>query len=125
MITTVRGRNELRAATRAGSRISGAVLWCTWCPDPEASSTSVAYAIGRVYGSAVRRNRLRRRIRAVLADIDRRNPLPPGTMLIGVHRQVSTEVTFAQVQTDVNRIVSRAGAEHATVVQHAVAPCNV
>lgn len=105
MISAIGSRDQLRAATRSGSRIAGSVLWCTWCPDPEASSTSVAYAIPRAYGSAVRRNRLRRRLRALLADVDRHATLPTGTLLIGPHRRVTTELTFDQVRTDVEHLV--------------------
>jgi ribonuclease P protein component len=111
VISTIPSRGVLRDATRSGTRIPGSVLWCTWCPDPEASSTSVAYAIGRAYGSAVRRNRLRRRLRALLAEADRRTPLPPGVMLIGPHRRVVNELTFDQVAADIGKILDRIRSE--------------
>ncbi|MFZ9015430.1 MAG: ribonuclease P protein component [Ilumatobacteraceae bacterium] len=107
MISAIRGRGELQAATRAGHRIPGSVLWCTWLPDSEASSTSVAYAIPRGYGSAVRRNRLRRRLRALLAETDRHESLPPGVLLIGPHRHVSAELTFGEVRNDLERLIDR------------------
>jgi len=47
---------------------------------PESSSVDVAYAISRKVGNAVLRNRIRRRLRALLDDL---NPQPkPGTYLI-------------------------------------------
>jgi ribonuclease P protein component len=107
VISAIRGRSELQSATRRGSRIAGSVLWCTWSPDPEASSTSVAYAIPRAYGPAVRRNRLRRRLRSVLAESDREQSLPPGVLLVGPHRRVVDEITYEQVRSDVVRFVGR------------------
>jgi ribonuclease P protein component len=64
-----------RHRTRSGP------LWVAWVApvDPECPPR-VAYAIGRRVGGAVVRNRLRRRLRAVVADV----VLPPGDYLIGV-----------------------------------------
>ena len=66
----------------------------------------MAYAIGRAYGPAVRRNRLRRRLREILREIDRREPLPPGILMIGV-RPESTELTFDQLRREVRDLVSQ------------------
>ena len=46
----------------------------------------VAYAIPRRVGTAVERNRIRRRLRAVLAD----QPLAPGAHLVSADRPVLT-----------------------------------
>ena len=43
----------------------------------------MAYAIGRNAGGSVQRNRIRRRLRAVLAELERGGRLPPGAYLIG------------------------------------------
>jgi ribonuclease P protein component len=51
-------------------------------PDPAAVPPRVGYAIGRPIGTAVTRNRLRRRLRAVVHD-EARLGLPPGWYLIG------------------------------------------
>jgi ribonuclease P protein component len=53
----------------------------------------VAFAIGRALGPAVARNRLRRRLRAILATI---GP-PPGIYLIGA-RPGAHELTFAELR---------------------------
>jgi ribonuclease P protein component len=45
----------------------------------------VAYGVGRKMGSAVVRNRVRRRLRAVMRQLDgERGGLPPGAYLVGV-----------------------------------------
>jgi len=67
----------------------------------------VAFAINRAYGPAVRRNRLRRRLRAVLAELDRTTPLPTGTMLIGARHTGPSELTFDQVRTELTQLVDR------------------
>ena len=52
----------------------------------------VAYAIPRRVGTAVERNRIRRRLRAVLAD----QPLAPGAHLVSADRPVLA-LTHAQL----------------------------
>ena len=48
------------------------------------SAAEIAYAIRRSAGTAVARNRCRRRLRAILAQVDRDGGLAPGVYLIGV-----------------------------------------
>jgi ribonuclease P protein component len=48
--------------------------------DPAAPSARVAYAISRAVGGAVDRNRLRRRLRAIVRDTE----LAPGAYLVAV-----------------------------------------
>jgi ribonuclease P protein component len=55
-----------------------------WLPDPQAAPPQVAYAIGRVVGPAVTRNRLRRRLRALMVAEAGRG-LPPGAYLVSAN----------------------------------------
>ena len=59
----------------------------TWLPGA-AGPPRVAYAIGRPVGGAVVRNRLRRQLRALLAE--RAASLPPGAYLIGASPATAT-----------------------------------
>jgi len=56
-------------------------LWVVFVADPSVQPPQVAFAFGRALGSAVQRNRARRRLRAVLAA--RGHGLAPGLYLVG------------------------------------------
>jgi ribonuclease P protein component len=70
--------------------------------DPALEGPQVAFAIGRHSGSAVERNRARRRIREVL----RTTELPPGLYLVGLTRP-ARDISFAQVRSSVAGLLSR------------------
>jgi ribonuclease P protein component len=65
----------------------------------------VAFTFGRAFGPAVSRNRVRRRLRAILRELDRRDPLPPGSLLFGGRPSLS-EQTFDQLTATVSSIVA-------------------
>ncbi len=76
----LRGRRNLETARRARRSSSGAI-WVRWAPSigDENTPPEVGYAIGRQSGTAVARNRLRRRMRAADRGIctqSRARPLP-------------------------------------------------
>ncbi|HLH45858.1 MAG TPA: ribonuclease P protein component [Acidimicrobiales bacterium] len=58
-------RRELFLALRSAPRARSGPLTVAWIPGDPAEPPRVAYAIGRRVGPAVRRNRLRRRLRAL------------------------------------------------------------
>lgn len=107
LIARIRGRHDFARLARDGTRIRCSALWCTWCPEPDSTSTRVAFAISRAYGPAVRRNRLRRRLRAVLTELDRIEPLPPGMLLVGPRPRQDFELTFDQVRTELSELLRR------------------
>ena len=75
----VRDRATFAALRRDGRRRRAAAVTITSLPSTDpASRPAVAFAIGRPVGGAVDRNRLRRRIRAILGELE----LPPGTYLV-------------------------------------------
>jgi ribonuclease P protein component len=75
-------RRQTFEALRRGRRRRAGPLTVSWVPGNPAEPPRVAYTIGRRVGSAVVRNRLRRRLRALVRDFGPR--LRPGAYLIGV-----------------------------------------
>jgi ribonuclease P protein component len=100
LIDRIRHRDAFARLRREGIRVRVDSLWCSYVPDPGVVPPRVAFAIGRATGSAVQRNRLRRRLRAILGTCD----VPAGLLLIGVQHHAS-EHSFAQLQRSVQRLL--------------------
>ncbi len=66
----------------------------------------MAFAIARALAPAVTRNRLRRRLRAILRELDQVDPLPPCLLLIGATPR-TFELTFEQMQTELTAMVDQ------------------
>jgi ribonuclease P protein component len=66
----------------------------------------VAYAIGRKVGGAVERNRLRRRLRAIVWQLA--PSLRPGAYLIGVAPEVAN-FSVGELRTTVTRALEKVG----------------
>ncbi len=73
-------------------------------PDSTLKNPRIAYAIGRSYGNAVQRNRIRRQSQAILREAD--GQLPKGRYLIGVRRSTAPPA-FSQLREDMNGLISR------------------
>jgi ribonuclease P protein component len=102
----IRGRQRFERLRRGGTRIHDTSLWCTFLSDPLISPARTAFAIGRAVGPAVRRNRLRRRLRVLLQRRARTRPLPPGLLLIGARRS-AVELTFDELGAELDRLLDR------------------
>lgn len=72
------------ALRRDGTRVRRGPLSVVFLDDGPDGPPRVAYAITKRVGSAVVRNRLRRRLRAIVADLVRSHPgaVPPGALLL-------------------------------------------
>lgn len=82
----VRTRQEF-ALLRKGRSIRRGPVTVRFRPSNDGSTLDpprVAYAIGRSFGPAVTRNRMRRRLRHLVADLARENRIPQGLSLIMV-----------------------------------------
>ena len=115
MIWRIRERSVFARLSQDGLRTRAGVLWCTFLPDPSASPPRVAFAIGRAVGPAVFRNRLRRRLRALLSADPNPATLPPGWYLIGA-RPAAAARSFPQLSSDVEALV-RSVAQHRRLPQ--------
>lgn len=71
-------------------------MWCAALPDPAVQPPRLAFAIGKSVGSAVVRNRLRRRLRAI--STTHAHVLDPGSYLIGVRPGIE-QCTFEELTT--------------------------
>jgi ribonuclease P protein component len=81
----IRRRGTFELLRAEGIKVRRGPLAMTYVDDGEPTAR-VAYAVPRRVGTAVERNRIRRRLRAVLAD----QPLQPGAHLVSADRSVLT-----------------------------------
>jgi ribonuclease P protein component len=75
----------------------------TFVPGSDADPPRVAYAVGRGVGGAVVRNRLRRRLRAVVTELG----LRPGAYLVGAAPE-AVDVPFGVLRAMVSGAVEAA-----------------
>ena len=76
----VRDRRMFGALGRHGTRRRSGPVTVTVLCDPAAPGARVAYGVSRAVGGAVDRNRVRRRLRAIVRDTE----LAPGAYLVSV-----------------------------------------
>jgi ribonuclease P protein component len=92
-------------ATPTGRGQSGPIRISYVADSPESSGVDVAYAISRKVGNAVVRNRTRRRLRALIDDL---NPQPqPGLYLIRCGNETGN-LSYAQLHLHLTKALERA-----------------
>lgn len=99
LIWRVRDRATFTALQRARRRARAGPITIAWVPGDPTTPPRVAYAIGRRVGGAVVRNRLRRRLRAVISDV--RPQLAAGAYLVGAGPEAAG-LTFAELRSHVS-----------------------
>lgn len=103
MIGRIHERREFERLSRHGRRARSETLWCRYLDDPAIIPPRVAFAIGRDVGSAVTRNRLRRRLRVLAAHSP--ELLPHGQLLIGA-RPTAGERSFDELGGELTAMLS-------------------
>lgn len=90
MVAPVRSREDFTALSRSRARGRSGPIWVVHAPHAEAEQPGarVAYAVSKKVGTAVVRNRVRRRLRPVMDDLDHDGQLPAGGYLVGVRPDV-------------------------------------
>ena len=74
------------------------------CVDSSLPQPRVGYALGRAFGSAVSRNRLRRQMRALMAE--REPKLAPGIYVFGASGRAKN-LSYAQLGADLDRLLAK------------------
>ena len=69
LIGRIHGRTAFERLARSGRSFRTGTLWCRFVNDPQASPLRVGFSVARSYGRAVERNRLRRRLRVIVAEV--------------------------------------------------------
>lgn len=105
LIWRIRDRSTFVALRRSGRRGRSGAVAVTFVPGSDADPPRVAYAIGRGVGGAVVRNRLRRRLRAVMTELGPR--LGPGAYLVGAAPE-AVDVPFGALTEMVSGAVEAA-----------------
>lgn len=111
MIGRIHERSVFARLRREGSFVRSGPLWCSVLLDPSLSHAHVAYALGRPLGTAVARNRLRRRVREIVAA--HQSSMAPGWYLFGADTP-ALSMTFAQLSEAVPALASHAASRNRT-----------
>jgi ribonuclease P protein component len=84
-------------------------VWVRWTPAPAGAVTppEVGYAVGRAAGTAVARNRVKRRLRAAVDSLA--VDMKPGLYLLGGGPDVAT-TPFTELREALRSCLTRAGA---------------
>ena len=109
LIHRVRTRREF-ALLSSGRRVRTELLWCTHSPDDVLPSPQLAFAIGRGFGSAVHRNRARRRLRSAILARHASNPLQPGRYLVGITRSTTAQTfpsRYSVIENEVAELLQK------------------
>ena len=88
LILPIRDRATFVALRRSRRRVRRGALTVSWVPGEGGDPARVAYAIGRKAGTAVVRNRVRRRLRAAAREC--RAHLGPGAYLVGASAEAAS-----------------------------------
>lgn len=107
MIGRIQSRDAFVRIREKGVHVRSGPLSCTMLLDSSLSEPQVGYALGRSYGSAVRRNKLRRQLREVLRL--REGTMKPGIYVFGASPRAHGSA-FADIARHVESLLSKGSA---------------
>ncbi|HEX8804243.1 MAG TPA: ribonuclease P protein component [Acidimicrobiales bacterium] len=108
MIWRIRDRATFELLRREGRRARRGEVSVVFAPAP-GGPPRLAFGVGRRVGSAVVRNRLRRRLRAAARELDRAGGLAPGAYLVTV-RPEAAALPYADLRSRFEAAASAASA---------------
>ena len=108
LIGRITERRAFERLSRDGRRAHTATLWCRYVGDRATVPPQLAFAIGRSVGSAVVRNRLRRRLRELIraATVEAPPRLRAGLLVVGV-KPGGGELSFDELGREVSELLLR------------------
>ncbi len=109
LIVPLRDRRTLRLVGDQGRRGRSGPVSVRHAGTPDRDRCLVAFAIGRQTGTAVVRNRIRRRLRAALSDLAAADGVPAGAVVVSAGAPV-VGAPFPSVRADLRRALARATA---------------
>lgn len=84
-------RRTFQALRRSRARSRTGCCSVTWLPPTDTTTPPRAgFVVGKAHGGAVVRNRVRRRLRAALRELQAADRLPRGTYLVGATADAAT-----------------------------------
>ncbi|MDE3085537.1 MAG: ribonuclease P protein component [Acidobacteriota bacterium] len=104
MVWRIGDRATFELLRRSGRRARRGPVTVTFAQAGSAPEPRVAYAVGRKVGNAVLRNRVRRRLRAAVAQTAE---LPPGAYLVAAGPAAARQ-SFEELRRDVARAMTAA-----------------
>lgn len=107
MIAPIRDRRTFEALRARGIRARSGPLAATFLGEADGTGIRVAYAIPKRVGGAVQRNRVRRRLRAILAEVaaDPAHRLPPGALVVTAGPEAAHR-SSDELRIDVERLLT-------------------
>lgn len=119
----LRRRADFAAVFDEGREFTRGPLAVRVRPNPEAVPSRFGFAVGKRLGSAVRRNRIRRRLRALLHEL----PFQDGADVVVIARGGATEASYADLRASLSWLLARAGVleadASATGGENGATPC--
>ena len=102
----IRDRSTFAELLRSGRRVRRGPVTVTWVDGDPYQPPRIAYAVGRSVGNAVQRNRLRRRLRAIVSG--RISTWRPGAYLIGAAAPAAV-LSWEELRSIVNEALDAIG----------------
>ncbi|HUC37584.1 MAG TPA: ribonuclease P protein component [Acidimicrobiales bacterium] len=105
MVWRVSGRATFEALRREARRARSGPVSAAFTTVDDTSAVRVGYAVSRRVGSAVVRNRLRRRLRAVVREVEA--DIRPGAYLVSAGREACV-LRHEELKEKVTRVMAHA-----------------
>lgn len=101
-IISLSSKNAFERLSKFGKRVSSRDITLVYSLNDEVSSINIAFAVGKKVGKAVVRNKIKRRMRAIIREFSTR--LPSGDYLL-ITRPGVVEKSFNELRRELEMIL--------------------